>query len=377
MKKQKWNIFHIGLKTVKFLRRVCRSFLRMPSSIEKSRLNKYSPNCITAQFTECVSEVDKLTLLPLTHISLSIVFYELVYNGLWSTSFETGCTLFKNNRQSTVRYLATSHLKCPTTDGWGVVAGAVELANAWAIRSFDLQHGPVGPGFEFARITRLRLAVCLCMSFKFARQFATHFPRRFHDRSPSLISPHTRELAHIGFVCMTVGEQEAFGGWNTGNSNAIQCLYDQMLEMEVDVLKTVNVFKLFAENSQSLAENRLAELFDDCYLTDEASMATRAHIPFFRIASYDGEMPPPTPGALIVAALSSVPLAHAFLYYEKEAFCRLFSQEERREGWRLVHSAISMTGLAADAARMGCFHRNAFLSKVSLELGAGLIYATF
>ena len=85
-----------------------------------------------------------------------------------------------------VRSLASRHLSSPAVDGWNAVAGAVELAGAWALRSNDLPI-IVYTAYDLSYETRMRLATCLSVAWKFERQLCSHFPRRFHDTEPNLV----------------------------------------------------------------------------------------------------------------------------------------------------------------------------------------------
>ena len=158
------------------------------------------------------------------------------------------------------RTLASTYLSNPSVDGWNVVFGATELARVWALR--DLEEFPRNPempdDYDLPLLVRKRLAACLSVSFKFQRAMYSYFPRDFHDDEHSLLSPHTKELAHIGFAFMTADEEAEFGGWNAQNKPAIDALYAEMLALEVDLLTSVNTFSLLTCNFQVVAEDVLA-----------------------------------------------------------------------------------------------------------------------
>ena len=143
--------------------------------------------------------------------SISFLYQELIKHKLWTARFERGGD--DGAHGPAVRSLVTRHLSSPAVDGWNAVAGAVELASAWALRSNDLPIMLV-TAFDLSYQTRLRLAVCLSVAWKFERQLCSHFPRRFHDAKPNLVSPHTCELAYIGLSFMT--DARAHGLWDLG-----------------------------------------------------------------------------------------------------------------------------------------------------------------
>ena len=188
----------------------------MPDT-KRARQASSSPVSVEATFE--VSEAQKRELLPLTNLTLLIVYTELVSRRLWDASFKSGyrwrcdengwCERETTSRRRT---LATRHLGEPATDGWNCLAGAAQLANAWAFRTPEIPD-VIPPNFEFPLATRLRLAVCLSVAWKFERATCTYFPRKFETAEPSLLGPHTHELAFLAHFFMTLEEQDEFGGW--------------------------------------------------------------------------------------------------------------------------------------------------------------------
>ena len=210
---------------------LCNECMSPPAKREK-RLIATSPVSVTAQV---LSTDQKQEVLAEATLTLLVVYSEIVKRGLWDDSFERGWHLGNCNRR-----LATRHLAAAATDGWNVVAGAIELAQT-----------VLPDRTQFSLSVRIRLAVCLnpnpnpnpvpapkhsaktkqvCLnvSWKFQRSSYSCFPRRFASDKPSLVSPHTHELAKIGYFFMTKTEQETFGGWHEENVAAIRDLYDEM-----------------------------------------------------------------------------------------------------------------------------------------------------
>ena len=223
--------------------------------------------------------------LPLASLSLGYLYHQLVAESRWDTRFHRGarpeasltaaggggCGPFLSAiygprrsaaKRSQERTLATTYLSDPSVDGWNVVLGATELARAWALR--DLCAFPPEPTlpeeYDLPLPIRKRLAACLSVSFKFQRSTYSHFPRHFEDGEHSLASPHTKELAHVGFAFMTPDEEAEFGGWGVHNRSAIDALYAEMLALEVELLTSADTFSLLTCNFQVVAEDVLAGL---------------------------------------------------------------------------------------------------------------------
>jgi hypothetical protein len=331
---------------------------------------RLSPVSVQHAFGE-VSLAQKLQCLPGMTLSFTHMYHNLSKHELWSTRFERGVT---SEGATTVRSLATRHLGHPSTDGWNVIAGAVELACAWALRADDLPADTSVP-FEFSMATRFRLAMCVSISWKFQRAVCSHFPRRFYNEFPNLIAPHTRELAYIGYAFLYEDEQAEFGGWSEANSHSIGELYDRMLALEVDLLTSVNVMMLLTRNAQVEAEERLQKMVDEAAVDGEAAMVLRSIIPLFRVASEDGKMRRPTAGALLCAAVLCLP-------ERRELAARWFNDEDCELACELLRAAILVRGMPADTLAVGCFtdpawinHKYIFVEALerALQVANGLV----
>ena len=316
---------------------------RRKRSAEALSQERLSPVSVQHAFGDA-SPTQKLHCLPGATLSFTHLYNNLAHHRLWSTRFERGG---KEAGATAVRSLATRHLSHPSTDGWNVVAGAVELAHAWALRGTDLPEDTSVP-FEFSMATRFRLAACISVSWKFQRAMCTYFPRRFYNDLPNLVAPHTRELAYLGFSFLYADEQEELGGWNEANSDRIGELYDHMLALEVDLLTSVNVMRLLTGNAQVEAEERLQQMVDGSVVDGEAAMVLRSIIPFFRVASEDGCMRRPTAGALLCAAVLCLPDS-------RELAARWFNDEDCRLARELLRAGIHIGGTPADTVAVGCY----------------------
>ena len=305
---------------------------------------RLSPVSVQHAFGD-VSPTQKLQCLPGITLSFTHMYHDLVKHGLWLARFERGG--FSVNGSAALRSLTTRHLCHASTDGWNVVAGAVELACAWALRADDLPMDTSRP-FEFSMTTRFRLAMCISMSWKFQRAVCSNFPRRFYNKAPNLIAPHTRELAYIAYSFLYENEQAEFGGWGEANSANIGELYDRMLALEVGLLTSVNVMALLTRNAQVNAEERLQKMVDEALVDGEVAMAVRSIIPFFRTASEDGKMRQPTAGALLCAAILCLP-------ERRELAAKRFNDEDCGLARDLIRAAIFARGLPADTLAVGCY----------------------
>ena len=302
-----------------------------------------------------VLETHKQMLLPLTLATCLAVYSQLLGQQLWKASFSRGRRASRTDARPKDRTLVTRHLSAAGTDGWNVVAGAVQLAQAWALLAEDIPAELTGK-YEYPIRTRLRLAVCLSVSWKFQRCNCSQFPRRFDTEPPSLLGPHTHELATLGYFFMTGDEQQAFGGFHVDNAEAIRKLYDDMLEHEVDLLACTNVFSLLTDNVQVQAEAWVGDLFERGVVTAEGSMATRSIVPLFIYCASEGRVL--TAGGLVCAALLALSTAthpRAKLAHSEAQVRAEFSQEERLEAWGLLHNALFPSKMAAYMVQNTCY----------------------
>jgi hypothetical protein len=318
-------------------------YLSSTSVSKRARRNAASPVSVEANFE--VPDEQRRILQPLTTLTLHIVYAELVRRRLWSGRFGSG--------KGRVRSLATRHLAEPATDGWNCVDGAVALARAWALQSTEIPD-ELPAHFELPLATRLRLAVCLSVSWKFQRSNRSSFPQRF-DAADS--EPHTHELANVGYMFMTREDQEAFGGWSDENVDAIRGLYDQMIALEVDLLVRVNVFSLLTGTLQVQAEERAAGLVERGVVDADCAMSSRALVPFF-IGCATGA-PTLSSGGLVCAALIALRAGghpQASLVVSEELLRAEFSAQERDVAWGLLHSAATPNTMGECIVSVGCYN---------------------
>ena len=247
-----------------------------------------------------------------------------------------------------------------------VVFGATELARVWALR--DLEEFPRNPevpdDYDLPLLVRKRLAACLSVSFKFQRAMYSYFPREFHDDEHSLLSPHTKELAHIGFAFMTADEEAEFGGWNAQNKPAIDALYAEMLALEVDLLTSVNTFSLLTCNFQVVAEDVLACLLARGLRSDKEALALRALVAFFGKAAAGelhvamARMPPKEAaiGLVCAAWVAASRAGSAQLFRSPDTEVRsLFDASARTLAMRLLRAAVERPGHQGHNLSLGAF----------------------
>lgn len=322
---------------------------------KRAKCSADSPVSVVHSPNDDVSETYKQAVLPLTLATLLAVYSEMVGRRLWKANFSRGHRASHTDPRPRERTLATRHLSAVGTDGWNVVAGAVQLAQEWALLPEEMPKELTGK-YEYPKRIRLRLAVCLSVSWKFHRSNCSQFPRRFSADPPSLMGPHTHELATLGYICMTDEEQQDFGGFHEENIEAIRNLYDYMLDHEVDLLTRTNVFSLLTDNVQVQTEAWVGDLFERGVVTADCSMAIRSIVPLFIYCASEGRVL--TAGGLVCAALLTLSTAthpRAKLAHSEEQVRAEFSQEERLGAWGLIHNALFPSTMAAYTVKNTCY----------------------
>lgn len=315
-----------------------------------------SPVSIDHQFGE-PTPAQKRTLLPLVSLSLGYLYQELLKHRLWSARFDRGG---RSANGPAVRSLATRHLGAPATDGWNVVAGAVDLANAWAFSGDEVHVCPAtSASRDLPRNVRMRLIACLSVAWKFERQLCSRFPREFHDEKPNLVSPHTCELAYLAYAFLSQDERAEFGAWNAENRKRVRELYEEMVALEVALLTDVPVFSTLVHGNQVQAETRIQELFDAHIVDAEEAMIMRSIVPFFNAAWQNGYAEQPSAGALVCAAMHCTRVVGTgWGVCAKPSMATLraaFVPSERRRAKELVQNGLSLKGLPTAIVLLGCY----------------------
>ena len=188
-------------------------------------------------------------------------------------------------QQHAVRRLSTRYLAEPSTDGWNVVAGAIELARRYALDATTIFHADP-PSVD--RATRMRLAACLTVAWKFARSLPGGFKRQFTAPDGTA---HTLELAVMHAAFLTRSELDCLGAWPT-EVERWQQMQDLALQSEASLLDTGLVFSALCENPVCVAEAALQELYEHRIPgadTHERVLQLRALLPFFLRIALDAE----------------------------------------------------------------------------------------
>jgi len=154
-----------------------------------------------------------------------------------------------------VRRLSTQFLCWPSTDSWGVFIGALDLARVFAITKQTIYRR----GEEtLDRATRLRLAACFTVSWKFNRCRQGLFPQPFSDEHGNA---HSLELALLASLFLSPTELANLGAFPT-SVEKWEALQNRMVEVEVELVLGVATFPSLAENVLCTAEHELEGLLE-------------------------------------------------------------------------------------------------------------------
>ncbi len=325
-----------------------------PDAWESAFDQRASPVSIDHRFG-APTPAQKRELLPLATLSLSYLYQELLKHKLWSARFDRGGRCVDG---PAVRSLATRHLGSPATDGWNVVAGAIELADAWAFDNAE-PCTEARTSLDLPRGVRLRFVACLSVAWKFERQMCSHFPRQFYDEEPNLVAPHTCELAYLAYAFFSDTERAEFGAWNADNRARVHELYEEMVALEVALLRCVPVFTTLVYSGQARAEMRIQALLDDEMVDAEEAMIMRSIVPFFNAAWQNGYAERPSAGAMACAAMHCtrvVGIERGDCADAAMALLRLaFLPAERKRAGELVRNGLFLKEMPAAIVRLGCY----------------------
>jgi hypothetical protein len=190
---------------------------------------------------------------------------------------QTGVVVFECVETHAVRRLSTQMLCWPSTDSWGIFIGALDLARVYAINKQTIYRRGED---SLDRATRLRLAACFTVSWKFNRCRQGLFPNPFSDDEGNA---HSLELALMGSLFLTPTELQALGAFPT-NVSKWEGLQSHMIELEVGLVVGVATFPSLAENALSVAERELEALLErriPGIQTWRQLLIVRSLLPFF------------------------------------------------------------------------------------------------
>ena len=335
----------------------------------------------------------EVTPLELATYQLATTYDALVTAGAWDARFRrgrrpsspNGVVLAKRKLEEdddAVRSLATTYLAHAATDAWNVVAGAVELARVWAFRpardDYDNdkdQRLPTLPSAKYKHVTdtldrdlRLRLAVCLFVSWKFARSCQTALPRMFAPGDGTVV-PRTLELAFAAYSFLLPHEQDVIGDWEHSNIVALRKLQANVLALELELVIGVHTFPLLAENAQTAAELHIQHLFETEQVSETRCMQMRGLIPFFvRTALFKskGESTSLYADLLVGADLQTgaralvcaawMSIKHAgYPARDMRIAKMLFAPEDYLNAWKLLDNATRATSINPAFYNRGCY----------------------
>ena len=338
-------------------------FLDIPMAISSPPTSaRDSPTSVSAPLPPSPVEEEYPSILQLSAHALTLIYDSMTSVHAWDTEFMRG-----PNWRHGMRRLASAHLYEEGTDGWNVVACALELARAWAIRrTSDVDISSTNKPHRLDRNTRLRLAVCLNLSWKFQRSCCSNFMKTFKDIGefhdwPDVAGGHTRELAYIGYAFFFPSEQDAFGQFSDANRERVKELYQTMLKLEVELLMSVPVFSMVTDNVQMRAELLLETFYLNKKMTSVVSLSARSILPFFlRVAisngTYDNLTLDVEHGARAIICAASFCVAVAAPHKNDTVHARhppRFETEVRQEALALLHAALLHSG--SNYLRHGCF----------------------
>lgn len=247
-------------------------------------LRSASVKCSTME----VVDRHEITPLELAARFLSRAYEALVKSITWDTRFHRGRRqgVCDEDDEPTVRSLATDYLSRATTDSWSVLSGAIELARIWGMRCHVVQESYTATD-DLGEPTRMRLATCLHVSWKFARSLCSHMQRVFEPGPTSRVrDDKTLELAFVGYVCLRNHEQDEIGPWHPRNTTQLRILQRRMQALETAlVCGDVAVFPALTQNALVAAEWKIHDLFLMEVVTARRCMEIRALLPFFVSAS--------------------------------------------------------------------------------------------
>ena len=378
------------------------------------------PRLLLGDATPLCDHVHDVTLLEISARHMSKVYNLLVSRGLWDAVFARGrrprsavaattaassaivaaATAKRklidqddddNNRDNEeVRSMATAYLGRMGTDAWNAMAGAIELARVWGLTAKTTsepqqpQQQPQRPGAPRPRAasdildreTRMRLAVCLSVAWKFARSNSVLLYRDFPPSAGDIRNNNgkaemrTLELAYVGYAFLLPHERGFLGVWDSANVKALRTLQEYMLELELDLVLNVQMFPLLAENAQLLAEHHAQHLFDNGRLSAGRCMQIRGILPFFLRASlfkrrnessslyaevFGVVDPMPGAKALVCAAWMCVKHADGGSTRDMRSARQLFEPSDFLTAWRLLENAARAAGTDPKFYKDDCY----------------------
>ena len=189
---------------------------------------------------------DEDNFARLLHVASTLLFdvyRKLIIRGVWRAKFAP---------------VHQSLLQPACVDGWGVFLGAVELARLWGLEKAT--YNKVTNRLD--KSTRLRLAVCLNVSFKFAIG-ADRPARHVHIYVDDEKQSHSLELAYLATLFLTEDEKKFEQPWALHMQEA-------QLELEKMLITTMALGPCLMSNPCCIAEQKLESLCSTASTTAHA-----------------------------------------------------------------------------------------------------------
>ena len=372
-------------------------------STSRQSLERLVPRkAVSAAFLE-VGPVE-ITALELSARLMVTVYDALVNSGTWDARFMRGPrnplqqqrhvthTMHTNHTNhkrkwdaapdtDVARSLATTYLSQASTDAWNALAGAIELARVWALRPDECDGMAADTvcdrDTELPLETRMRLAACLSVAWKFERAGKTLFYHEFEPIAEDERRGRTLELAFVAYSFLSADEQNTVGTWDPHNVVDLRELQERVLHLEIDVVCGVQTFPLLAENAQCLAEIGIQRLFDDARASAMRCMQLRALLPFFvrcalhkdardakslyhellatSTSTSTSTMSEDAAGGLLCAALLCVKHCGTPARDLPRRSTDLFPPMQHLAAWRLLDVATRAVAADAEFFRRGCY----------------------
>jgi hypothetical protein len=254
----------------------CDEVIPMTVATSKTEARTNSPDSICVRPSGFSNWEQKMFIIA---SAITMRYYELVSKGGFDASFHRGQRNIIQRRSprfgqpvlvcqemKSVRTLATAFLSNAATDGHNVVVGAIELARVWCVDEAVCSNNGL-----LDNVTRMRLAICLYLSWKFQRWNETGFRAMYKDEGGV---PRSLDLAVISFTFMYTWEINAPCRQSCDSARKLQ---EELVRMEFELVMAVPVLRLLNNNAQIEAEMRLASMLSE--IADV--IAARAIVPLF------------------------------------------------------------------------------------------------
>ena len=216
---------------------------------------------------------------------LTDVYAHMCTRGFWLNHFPS--SKFDNRHRAVICGRLANNAFC---DAGNVVAASFSLFCAhWGCtepRDRRLLGGSKARDHELALQTRMRLAACLALSYKFSRGCSSRMAPQFVGDAPAPLrvhaeAPYSHELAYVGLQFFYSGERSLFGLFGPNNEHRSRGLFRELVALEVEMCQGSHVFSSMTKNVVCLAEDRLERLYQKRLLGQWELLEARELLPIF------------------------------------------------------------------------------------------------